>query len=141
MIPKPEATELSRDRILGISLCLEGASLRIECAACKEVFDSLQSTMGGVPMGDHVCPQCKHRHTSDPQSYNTILTAYFEDCTTSRAAAFNAEAMRVATSWHQSEPWRSTLEYKGIDLGSPTEREIVSYFNCAFIVRKPGSKR
>ena len=140
MSEAPSRSTLNLSSVLGVSLKQSGPILKIRCQACQVIFDSPQPTMGGVPIGDHTCPQCEHAYATDPEVFLPIMSQSFERCNFSRAASRNAEAMRSATTWHRDDPWRDVFDYKGVDLGPPTEREIAGSFTEAFVIKKDGSK-
>lgn len=101
-----------------------GCTLTLRCSACAHVFEVEQDGIGGVAFGHHACPGCAAEHAVWPDDFAVaVVRAFGRDLgETSREAEV---ATALTESWHRAPVFRALLQHRGIDLGPPTERELL----------------
>jgi len=102
-----------------------GCGLDLRCSACGHAFSVRQGALGGVVFGRHACPGCATEHDLFPDEFAAAVSRVYPVELAEGVRV--AEAATVLTqSWHRNHAFRELLCYRGVDLGPPTERELLS---------------
>lgn len=116
-----------------------GCGLDLLCSACGQTFVVRQGTLGGVVFGHHACPACRTEFDLFPDEFTAAVARVFPVALAEGARAADV-ATQLAQSWHRSHAFRELLSYRGVDLGPPTERELLGILSEA-IERLTGETR
>ncbi len=102
-----------------------GCTLELRCQRCSHAFRVDQDAIGGVAFGRHPCPACAFEHELWPDDFvAAVLRAFQSDL--GDTARETEQATQLAERWHRSPVFRELLCYRGVDLGPPTERELLT---------------
>ena len=129
----------SRPEILEIRPFRGGCELVLGCQACASAFEVRQETLGGLVFGWARCPDCGEGHDLRPDSFCAAVEKLF-GCDLAETAREAEWATGLTESWHQNPALRSLLLYRGVELGPPTERELLARISEALreLSRKAG---
>lgn len=98
-----------------------GVHVILSCCECNSEFKAYQPTVAGIAIGQHECPNCKSVIKIVPDDFEKELERLFPSNNFEDIKHIILEASRIAESWYRFEPFSSLLDYKGINLGEPTE--------------------
>ncbi len=118
-------THRSHPRILEIRPFRGGCELVLGCHACASTFEVRQETLGGLVFGAAHCPSCRAEYALRPDAFCAAVEQSFA-CDLAETAREAECATGLTESWHQNPVLRSLLLYKGVELGPPTERELLA---------------
>ncbi len=102
-----------------------GCELVLGCHACASTFEIRQETIGGLVFGWARCPVCGEEHELRPDAFCRAVEQTFV-CDLAETAREAEWATELTESWHQNPVLRSLLLYRGVELGPPTERELLA---------------
>jgi hypothetical protein len=122
------STQQSAD-IIGLRIQIDGAYLLLRCQSCEHRFECYQVTFAGVAIGQHICPQCHAVCEVWPKDFEVALDCYMPPKTLGEMMRIAAEATRIAETWYRIEPLAGILTYQNLNLGEPTERELLAFIN------------
>lgn len=129
--------EAKPPEIIGLRPAVTGAYLTFNCRSCSKPFAGFQPTVAGVAVGQHRCPDCGALYSVGPEEFEAALDRFLPERSFEEMAAITEEATRIAESWHQVEPLRGLVTYKGINLGAPTERYLMSHITLGLAQHVP----
>lgn len=130
--------DLDLNEISDVWMHMSSLGLVLKCCHCQHQHEQIQQTFSGLAFGVVTCPSCHAKSKMTPELFETVLSTWIVEMDVEEALAVNQDVTSIVESWHQDEIWQSLLEYKGTNLGEPTERELACYVNSAFSSRKPG---
>ncbi len=116
-----------RAEIVDLRCEIAGAFATLECGACSQRFEGYQLTVGGIPFCEHVCTGCGAKLRIMPEDFIRALDRHLPACSTDEITALMNAATDVAETWYRSDGIAPLLAYRGLDLGPPTERELMSF--------------
>ena len=116
-----------RAEIVDVRCEVTGAFATLECGACSFRFESYQLTVGGIPFSEHVCTGCGAKLRIMPEDFIAALDRHLPACSTDEIGALMNAATDVTETWYRWEGIAPLLAYRGLDLGPPTERELMSF--------------
>ena len=111
--------------------------LILTCPQCLQRHEQIQQTFCGLAFGLIDCPHCQFTTKVTPEIFQEITDEWILDMSEDESYQVNQDVASVVENWHQSEPWRKILAYKGTNLGEPGERELACHINAAFCLRQP----
>jgi len=123
-----------RPEVTKIRPTLSGIDLHLRCANCRYEFPSDQHTIGGVPVGEHVCPACFATHALSPEDFFAALQRLLWPQSLHEQLQLTEEAKRLTETWYRGTAIAQSLTYRGINLGEPIERELL--FQVVSALRK-----
>ena len=126
----PEVIYLRAD-ILGIYVTLR-------CPLCAMTFERYQPTVAGIPIAEHRCPGCQARLEISPEKIQAAFAVFLPDEAIEVLKEITAEATRVAETWHRSPELSDLLTHRGVDLGAPTERELLHLISEGLVLQRSG---
>jgi len=120
---------LSRQKadIVGLNPVVIGVYILLYCRDCAHTFESYQPTLACVAFGKHTCPQCRAVYEVWPEDFQAALDRHLPPLSLEEMTQLTGEATRIAENWYRVNPLAQLLTYKGINLGEPTERALVSF--------------
>ncbi|MEW6386274.1 MAG: hypothetical protein AB1491_01985 [Thermodesulfobacteriota bacterium] len=128
--------------IVGLNPVVIGVYIMLRCQDCDQTFESYQPTLACVALGRHTCPQCQAVYEVRPDDFQAALDRYLPPLSLEEMTDLTAEATRLAENWYRVGPVARLLTYKGLNLGEPTERALVSFIAhglyAAYTRRKAG---
>lgn len=128
-------------QITGMRPVVTGAYISIHCNQCATEFESYQPTTAGIPIGRHFCPACHAIHEVWPETYLEALDRFLPSASFQEMTALTEEASRIAETWYLTPTLAGLLTYQDINLGEPTERELLSYITSGIYSQWAGSDR
>lgn len=132
--------EAKSPEIIGLRPAVTGAYVTLRCRSCSHSFSGFQPTVAGVAVGQHRCPNCGALYGVGPKEFEAALDRFLPERSFEEMVAITEEATRIAESWHQREPLCGLVTYKGINLGSPTERYLMSHITLGLQRHVPPSE-
>lgn len=117
--------------IVAIRADLHETRVLVRCAGCAHQFDVALVSVAGMPVGEHPCPACGATWVCEPEGVCRALEASVYGGEVDVLCRRTREATRVAERWYTITPLDRLLRYKGVDLGPPTERELLGSFSEA----------
>ncbi|MHB8066845.1 MAG: hypothetical protein ACYDIC_02980 [Desulfobaccales bacterium] len=126
---KPQGSDPRRADIVGLIPLMTGVFNILRCQDCDHIFNSYQPTLAGVAFGRHTCPKCHAVYEVWPDDFQTALDRYLPPLSLKEMDRLTAEATRIAENWYRSDQLAQFLTYKGINLGEPAERPLVSFIS------------
>lgn len=126
---EPDLTQpiLQPSDVLAIKPSITGIVVTVSCRQCRSQFEKSQSTIDAMAFGRYTCPNCETDYNLWPEDFLKALNNFFPHCTRVELMQIKKEASRIACSWYQAKPLAAALMYKGVNLGEPTERVLLSY--------------
>ena len=118
-------TQQSHPSILEIRPFRGGCEFALGCNACASTFEVRQETLGGLVFGWAHCPACGAEQELRPDAFCAAVERLFA-CDLAETAREAEWVTELTESWHQNPVLRSLLLYKGVELGPPTERELLA---------------
>ena len=112
----PENPILLAD-INGIEPRFDAVYIDLNCPACKHRFLSPQGTVGGHPVGGHICPKCNEIRMLSPGIYYEAVDRDWPRVSWDHALAIMQEASRIVNAWPQHESMQELFVYEGFTLG------------------------
>ena len=103
--------------INGIEPRFDAVYLDLYCPACEHRFLSPQGTVGGHPIGSHICPKCNEVRTIDPDVYYEAVDRHWPSVGWDHVLGIVQEASRIVSAWPEREAMRDLCMYDGFSLG------------------------
>ena len=113
--------------VVALRPVVTGIFITLSCRNCGNQFESYQPTVAGLGFGQHVCPGCQTVYEFGPEDLQSALDMFFPHCKLDEMLQIKKEGSRIARAWHQDGHLADLLNYKGINLGQPTERVLLSF--------------
>ena len=123
----PSQQTIRPSDVLAINPIITGIVVTISCRHCGKQFEQLQPTMDTLAFGRYTCPGCQTVYDLWPEDFLAALDQFFPHCSHEELSQVKKEASRIATNWYRSSPLAEVLTYKGVNLGEPTERVLLSF--------------
>jgi phage FluMu protein Com len=120
-------TDAKPIEITGIRPDVVGVYLSIRCRKCAGLFETYQTTIAGLAFGNHSCPLCRADNEIQPEDFANALDRFLPAQSQDAMVNLSNEASRIAENWYRREPFATLLTFKGVNLGEPTERFLLSY--------------
>ncbi len=112
--------------IIAIRPAVEGTYISIQCRSCSNLFTSYQPTVAGVAIGQHKCPNCQEVHKISPEDFESALDNIIPARNFEQIKQHLAEASTIAESWYRIEGISQFMIHRGLNLGQPAERGLLS---------------
>ena len=122
----PEQTIRPSD-IVAINPIITGILVTISCRQCEKQFEKLQPTVDTLAFGYYTCPGCQTVYKLWPEDFLAALDKFFPHWTSNELLQIKEEGSRIARDWYRVGSLAELLMYKGVNLGEPTERVLLSY--------------
>ncbi|MGD0626834.1 MAG: methyltransferase domain-containing protein [Thermodesulfobacteriota bacterium] len=135
----PTTTEMPE--ISGIRPADTGIFISLRCRACGKEFESYQTTIAGVPIARHICLHCRTIHEVEPEIFLAALDQYLPGATFQEMIQITEEASRIGETWYRSPTLADLLTYRGVNLGEPMERELLSFITTGLYSHWAASNR
>ncbi len=129
--------DLDLNSVEDVWMHMTSLGLVVRCTSCEQSFEQIQFTLCGVAFGVLACPHCGQGVRMTPETFARLMEEWLLDFSFDEALTVNREVEAVVEHWHRLEPWKSVVEWKGTNLGEPTERELACHVNSAMCVRTP----
>lgn len=127
--PPEKFSDSKKPNIVEIVPNVSGIVLSLQCDQCEHLFKSYQPTIAGVVIGSHYCPKCKSEIGISPKEFDQCLSEHLPEGSFEELKSLIEEASETAKSWYLSETIQILLTYRGINLGKPSERGLMSVFS------------
>ncbi len=122
---------------------IRGTHISYRCRSCQHVFESYRETLAGVSCGSYPCPSCGERAELSPRVFVEFASQCFPYSDLGNLVDLTNEASRIAREWYRHPKIAAVLRHRGVDLGEPTERELLSFVSDGLLRErrraKPGS--
>jgi len=119
---------------------LTGVYIDIRCQDCGQTFMVYQATLACMALGRHTCPHCQAVFEVWPEDFPAALDRHLPPLSHEEMTRLTVEATRIAENWYRVDPLARGLTYKGINLGGPAERPLVSFIAQGLYVAYTGRK-
>ena len=113
-------------RITNIRFDSDGVFVSILCGFCESVFERYLITVGGLALGQYVCPSCQFQHRIWPEDMIDVLDHMLPALSLEEQINLTDEATRITESWYQVPRMNALLTFQGVNLGEGPERELMS---------------
>ena len=104
----------------------------IACA-CGARYERYQPTLAGVGVGQHACPACGSSLWVDPEEFVAALANVLPENDPALATELTERASRIAETWYRDPGLASALVHRGVELGPPTERALLSTLSLGIL--------
>lgn len=111
-LPVVDSSSISR-----IDPRFDAVYVTLACPSCGRSFTSAQCTLGGVPVGEHVCPECDRACRIPEAEYFEAVAGFWPEPSLSKLVSLLAEASRILHTWPAQEEIQTLLAYDDIPLG------------------------
>jgi hypothetical protein len=126
--PRPDTDSAPVESpIIGLRPAVTGVFASLRCPACATVYERYQPTVAGLAFGYHVCPACQHPVEVLPDVFDALLDRMLPPVDEQLMLAISREATLIAQRWYRVPSVARLLTYRGINLGEPTERELLAF--------------
>lgn len=123
---RPESDGLE-SLVIGLRPAVTGIFVNLRCPACATIYERYQPTVAGLAFGHHVCPTCQHAVEIRPELFDALLDRMLPPLDEQMVIAISREATMIAQRWYRVPLVARLLSYRGINLGEPTERELLAF--------------
>ena len=113
--------------IVAINPIITGILVTVSCRHCGSQFEKLQPTVDTLAFGQYTCPGCQTVYDLWPEDFLAALDRFFPRCSGEQLSQIKKEGSHIARNWYRVGPLAELLTYKGINLGQPTERVLLSF--------------
>ena len=113
--------------IVGLRPAVTGAFITLQCQKCNHTFENYQPTVAGVGLGRHNCPQCQSSYIIRPGNFEQALTEYLPKLEIDDMVQMTKEASRITETWYENPLLAELFTYRGLNLGEPAERVLLSW--------------
>lgn len=113
--------------ILAITPLVTGVLVRVKCRYCRAVIEQLQPSIDTLVFGRYSCTGCQRVCHLWPEDFVAALDWFFPHSSVDELIQIKKESSRIARNWYKVNPLAEHLMYKGINLGEPTERFLLSF--------------
>ncbi len=127
MKPLRQQLKKKEHSIVHIRLETDGAWISICCQQCSHVFETYGTTVGGVTVGEYICPECRQAFKVMPDMFQEAITGLIPEFRRDATTKIMQEAVRITESWYLTEPIKGTLNYYGVNLGQGAEKELLPH--------------
>lgn len=110
---------------------LRGVRVTLACGDCAVRFEAEQPGLGGIPVGAHPCPECGAELRVDPDQLGDALVRGCPDRSIATLTLLTEQASALAEGWHRDPELREHLRHGEVELGPPTERELMGWISLA----------
>ena len=126
-VSSPSDPTIRPSDIIGINPIITGILVTVSCRQCGSQFEKLQSTVDTLAFGQYTCPGCQTVYNLWPEDFIAALDKFFPHCSGEQLSQIKEEGSRIARNWYRAGSLAELLMYKGVNLGEPTERVLLSY--------------
>jgi hypothetical protein len=109
---------------------LRGVRVVLACGDCAARFEVEQPGLGGIPIGSHPCA-CGREISVLPRELLEAIARDWPDRSIAALTRLTERATALAEGWHREPKLRERLRYRDVELGPPTERELMGLFALA----------
>lgn len=125
--PQDQSRKIPSSDIVDLCPVVTGILITFVCVQCRRPFQAYQPTVAGLAFGKHACPECKMINELWPEDFLAAIEQFFPHCNFEELSFIKNEGSRIARTWYRDSPMTEVLMYKGVNLGEPTERVLLSY--------------
>lgn len=129
--PQPDTSDsdkaTSEPPVVGLRPAVTGVFVSVRCPACSTIYERYQPTVAGLGFGRHMCPSCRHVVEIWPDTFDALLDRMLPPLDEHMMIAISREATLIAQRWYRVPSVARLLTYRGVNLGEPTERELLAF--------------
>jgi hypothetical protein len=138
--PSAQSSEGQSPDIVGLRPDVVGVYVSFRCRGCAHLFERYQPTVAGIVIGLHTCPKCQAACEVSPELFEDALERFMPNLGVEEMIQQNEEASHITEQWYRIAPLAKLLTYRGINLGEPTERYLLSFITLGLNSTQPGSE-
>ena len=126
-VSSPSEQRIQSSDIVGINPIITGILVAVSCRHCGKQFEKLQPTVDTLAFGQYTCPECQTVYDLWPEDFLAALDRFFPQSSSEQLSEIKKEASRIARNWCRFGSLTEPLTYRGVNLGQPAERVLLSF--------------